>query len=147
MGRAPLLLAAALALSALAPRAQEPAPPAPPGGPAEPSAEILLYERDFELLLEEAGVPTAGQRELDRQLETLSERRSALAQREADLRRRQEAVSGSYTLVAAAEEMARQGVSDLRVAQESLRRQLEETRAQLAALSRQERELQEKRAR
>lgn len=142
MARAPLLAAAALALAPLLAGAQE--PPAPP---SEPSPEVLLYERDFELLLEEAGVPTGGQRALDGQLEALGDKRSALAQREADLARRLDAVSDSYTLVAAAEEMTRQGVTDLRQARERLGRDLDDVRAQLATLSRQERELRELRAR
>jgi len=136
-----LLLAWAPALAG-----QEVPRPAPPAA-AEPVAEAMLYERDFELLLEQAGVPTAGQLALDEQLAALEAERAVLTQRRAALQARLDSISGTYTMIQAAEEITRQGVRDVREARKNLERDVAEVQGKLTLLGRKERDLRERRAR
>lgn len=136
-----LLLLELLALTAA--RAQQPPDPAL----LEPTADALVYERDFELLLEEAGVPTLGQVELERQIAALGPERAAAEKKLAGLQKRLSALDNNYTLEELAEEFARQGVSDTRAAQAGLKAQIAEVQLQLEKLARKERDLKERRNR
>jgi len=134
-------------LLALALPAAGQVPPSPEALPPEPAGEAMLYERDFELLLEQARVPTAGQVVLDEKLASLRQERTALERQRGALQGRLDSISGSFTMVQAAEEMTRQGVHDLREARKNLEHDLAEIRVKLDLLERRERELQERRAR
>lgn len=137
----------AVFLAAALPAAGQAVPTPAPTIPSEPVAEAMLYERDFELLLEQAGVPTAGQLALDEQLAALAFERAALSARREALRLRLASITGTFTMVQAAEEMTRQGVQNLREARENLGRELAGVDAELTRLDRKERELKERRAR
>jgi len=134
-------LLASLAVMAMAQAAPEP----PAQNQASPQA--LAWEKDFDLLLEEANVPTAGQVALEKQLSDLTHEREMMARREADLRKRIQAITGNFTLAALAQELGRQGVSDERIARDNLRQQIADTQKRLAQLDRQAKEIRERLAR
>ncbi len=131
--------ALAAALAALWIRAGEPAPAPPPAAP--PSDEAMAWDRDFDLLLEESGSPTLGQLALQAELEAVEREREAVGRREADLRKRLTNITGNYALVAAAEELSRQGVTDLRLARENLQRDIAAAQKRGAELERKARDL------
>lgn len=109
------------------------AAPEPPAK-GQPSPEALAWDKDFDLLLEEANVPTRGQAVLEKQLASLNHEREMEARRAADLRKRLQDISGNFTLAALAQELGRQGVGDERIARDNLRRQIDEAQKMLAKL-------------
>ncbi len=121
-------LAVALAAAALCQEA-----PAPPGKQAPPP-QALAWDKDFDLLLEEAKVPTRGQVALEKQLASLVHDRDMAAKREDSLRQRLQEISGNFTLAALAQELGRQGVSDERTARDNLRRQIADSQKAIGDL-------------
>ncbi|MCI4397991.1 MAG: hypothetical protein JHC34_04050 [Acidobacteria bacterium] len=122
------LMMAALAIAA--PCQGSPEPPAQ----GQPSTGALAWDKDFDLLLEEANVPTRGQALLEKQLASLNHEREMEARRAADLRKRLQDISGNFTLAALAQELGRQGVADEKIARDNLRHQIDEAQKMLAKL-------------
>lgn len=132
------LFMAALAVVALCQASPE--PPAK----VQPSPGALAWDKDFDLLLEEANVPTRGQAVLEKQLASLNHEREMEARRAADLRKRLQDISGNFTLAALAQELGRQGVGDERIARDNLRHQIDEAQKMLAKLDGQIKETKER---
>ena len=120
-----------------------------PGQPQKtaPSPQALAWDKDFDLLLEEANVPTRGQVALEKQLASLVHDRDMMAKREASLRQRLQEITGNFTLTALAQELGRQGVSDERTARENLRRQIAETEKVIGGLDEKIKDVKERIAR
>ncbi len=108
-------------------------PPEPPQKKA-PSPQALAWDKDFDLLLEEANIPTRGQVALEKQLASLVHDRDMMAKREASLNQRLQQISGNFTLAALAQELGRQGVNDERTARDNLHREIADAQKAISDL-------------
>jgi hypothetical protein len=92
-----------------------------------PGAEALVWDRDFDLLLELTNEPTPAQLALESKRLAIEKERQVLVARRLDLSRRLESLQGSYTSETLLNEMLRLGVSDLQAVQKTLRDDLKRT--------------------
>lgn len=103
----------AMALAAAQPSLQQ--------GPA-PGVDLerLKWEKDFELLLEMAGVPTRGQAELEGGIATLEKEKDSLLEKKRRLSARLERLNSSYTSDQLYDEMLEEDTMDLASTKESI---------------------------
>jgi hypothetical protein len=91
------------------------------------NVEALAWDRDFDLLLELSDEPTPAEIALESKMAALEKERQVLVTQRQDLKRRLEALQGSFTSETLLNEMLRLGVSDLQSVQKTLRDDLEQT--------------------
>ena len=121
-----ILTLLALAGASYSPRAQS--APAESAKAADASGDdALLWERDFELLLELKNIPTRAQIERESRIQELLKERLALQRRLADLNGRMAALQGSYTSETLNNELLRQGVLTSQQAQKNLKDEADQT--------------------
>ncbi len=141
--RCTILALSGLLLAALAVAAPCQTAPEPPAQ-NQPSPQALAWDKDFDLLLEEANVPTRGQEAIEKQIAALEHEREMTVRHMADLRKRLQDISGNFTLAALAQELGRQGVSDERIGRDNLRQQITDAQKLLAKLDGQIKEQRER---
>jgi len=101
-----------LALAALLCAGQEPAPAV--------DLESLKWEKDFELVLELACIPTKGQVELERKIASLEEERAALMKKKERLSARLDRLNSTYTSDQLYDEMLEEETTDLSSTKDSI---------------------------
>lgn len=82
--------------------------------------ERLKWEKDFELLLEIAGVPTRGQVELEDGIASLEKERDVLVKKKERLAARLERLNSSYTSDQLYDEMLEEETTDLTSTRDSI---------------------------
>ncbi len=117
-----LLVTFALAAGA-AWRMHAQSPPASP--PAEPGEEALLWERDFDLLLDLKNIPTHAEILRESRIQALRQERQTLRKRLAELQARSAAIQGTFTTEALLNEMLRQGASSVQQVQKNLKDEMD----------------------
>lgn len=116
---------------------EKPASASPPSSETDP----MLWERDFDLLLELKNIPTQGQLLAAAQRRALEEEREALLARQEDLKKRLAQIQGTCSTEFLLNEMMRLDVSDLQSVQGKLKEDLRVVSERLVEVDRQIRKL------
>jgi chromosome segregation ATPase len=101
----------------------------------------MLWERDFDLLLELKNIPTKGQLVIAARRQALEEERGALLARQEDLKKRLAQIQGTYSTEFLLNEMMQLEVSDLQSVQTRLREELRVVSERIAEVEREIRKL------
>ena len=114
-----------------------------PGAAGPPSSETdpMLWERDFDLLLELKNIPTKGQLLKAARRRALEEEREGLASRQEDLKKRLAQIQGTYSTEFLLNEMMRLDVTDFQSVQAKLKDELKTVTDRLAEVDREMRKL------
>jgi hypothetical protein len=117
--------------------------PEKPAAAGSPSSETdpMLWERDFDLLLELKNIPTKGQLLKAARRHALEEEREALLSRQEDLKKRLAQIQGTYSTEFLLNEMMRLDVSDFQSVQAKLRDELKVVTERLTEVEREMRKL------
>ncbi len=132
-GRSRALLLSLFLSAAVCLPAEEPAPAV--------DMERMRWEKDFELLLEIAGVPTRGQAELEKNISSLEKEREVLLKRKERLSARLDRLNSSYTSDQLYDEMLEEETMDLSSTKKSISSKLEEVAQRLEEVEDQLRKL------